>query len=123
MAVGAAVQCFVPTSPHRGKPLQPWVGYFQRHPAAASSNWWAGLVLTSPAGDDPTDGAGCMDKDRWLVPGLINGGSASGVDFWMEDGKLTYNGSEYEQVPDASCNFTDFEVSSGEVWSPSEQSC
>ncbi|KAL1701710.1 peptidase A4 family-domain-containing protein [Schizophyllum commune] len=97
----------------------------------ATSGNWAGLVLEAPpAGENLTEITG-----TFTVPSLarssytaacawigIDGWEGSttdalfqaGVDFWMEDGELTYN-AWYEWVPDSSWNFTDFAVSEDDV--------
>ena len=100
------------------------------NPTTTSSNW-AGVVLPSPpAGQNFTGVAG-----TFTVPSLANssytaacawigidGWSTSqtqglfqaGVDFWMENDKLTYD-AWYEWVPDTSYNFTNFDISAGDV--------
>ena len=97
-----------------------------------TSGNWAGVVLASPPpGENFTEVIGTFTAptlapssytaacawigiDGWSQDTGTDGLFQAGVDFWMEDNKLTYN-AWYEWVPDSSYNFTDFDISAGDV--------
>ncbi|KAI0716194.1 peptidase G1, partial [Cerioporus squamosus] len=101
--------------------------------ASEVSTNWAGVVLvTPPPGENLTEVIGtftvptlapssymaaCMwvgiDRWSWQETGT-QGLFQAGVDFWMEDNKLTYD-AWYEWAPDTSYNFTGFDISAGDV--------
>lgn len=99
---------------------------------SVTSGNWAGVVLVSPpAGENFTEVIGTFTAptlapssytaacawigiDGWVQDTGTQGLFQAGVDFWMEDNKLTYN-AWYEWVPDTSYNFTDFDISAGDV--------